>query len=424
MRTLCLDNGGQVMTKRPSPTTGDDLRLADTHAITPYLDGSSASRGKAKALRPFHSAFFASDRVAGFTHNLYRYPARFSPEFARACVVQFTEPGDLVLDPFLGGGTSAVESLAAGRRFAGFDLNPLAVLLTRAKTTPLYRADRLALEMWLAEAFASVPPTIEPDPRLRNAPPGLVSVLAEPARRAGVLPEGRRRDAARAVLLSVGQWAIDGRNAPVAADELAAAATAALGRLLSGLDGLREAAETAGIRSSSLPRRRVLRSLPSAEAAKQAGLNRLVGRARLVVTSPPYPGVHVLYHRWQVRGRAETPLPYWLAGLQDGLGPKHYTMGGRTSIGEALYFGEVRDTWQALRRLLHPDAVVVQLVAFSRPAQQLDRYLGAMEAAGYHQASDLEPDATRLIPNRRWYNRVEPTRGSAREVLLAHRLSR
>jgi tRNA G10 N-methylase Trm11 len=51
--------------------------------------------------------------VVGLTHNFYRYPARFSPQFARAAVATFTEPGDTVLDPFMGGGTSAVETLAA-----------------------------------------------------------------------------------------------------------------------------------------------------------------------------------------------------------------------------------------------------------------------------------------------------------------------
>jgi hypothetical protein len=36
------------------------------------------------------------------------------------------------------------------------------------------------------------------------------------------------------------------------------------------------------------------------------------GRPKLVLTSPPYPGLHVLYHRWQVKGRRETPAPFWV----------------------------------------------------------------------------------------------------------------
>ena len=43
---------------------------------------------------------------------------------------------------------------------------------------------------------------------------------------------------------------------------------------------------------------------------------------RLVVTSPPYPGVHVLYHRWQVDGRKEAPLPFMIAN-------KHRIVEGR-----------------------------------------------------------------------------------------------
>lgn len=35
--------------------------------------------------------------VKGSTHQFYRYPARFSPQFARAFIEEFTEPGDLVL---------------------------------------------------------------------------------------------------------------------------------------------------------------------------------------------------------------------------------------------------------------------------------------------------------------------------------------
>jgi hypothetical protein len=51
--------------------------------------------------------------VSGLTHDLYRYPARFSPLFARAAIETFTEPGDTVLDPFAGGSTTLVEALAS-----------------------------------------------------------------------------------------------------------------------------------------------------------------------------------------------------------------------------------------------------------------------------------------------------------------------
>jgi hypothetical protein len=40
------------------------------------------------------------DKVTGAPHDFYRYPARFSPVFAREAVKTFTERGDFVLDPF------------------------------------------------------------------------------------------------------------------------------------------------------------------------------------------------------------------------------------------------------------------------------------------------------------------------------------
>src|ERR1051326_2322441 len=87
------------------------------------------------------SSFLSTTPVAGLTHTFYRYPARFSPDFVRSAVERFTRPGDLVLDPFMGGGTTAVEALASGRTFVGADLNRLSVFIAATKTTPLTKSD-------------------------------------------------------------------------------------------------------------------------------------------------------------------------------------------------------------------------------------------------------------------------------------------
>jgi DNA modification methylase len=65
------------------------------------------------------------DHVRGLTHDFYKYPARFSPNFARAASETFTKPGDLVLDPHVGGGTTIVEALAVGREAVGVDRGPV-----------------------------------------------------------------------------------------------------------------------------------------------------------------------------------------------------------------------------------------------------------------------------------------------------------
>lgn len=57
----------------------------------------------------------------------------FPPQIAHVFVRWLTEPGDLVYDPFSGRGTVALEAGLLGRRAAGADLNPLAVVLSGAK---------------------------------------------------------------------------------------------------------------------------------------------------------------------------------------------------------------------------------------------------------------------------------------------------
>jgi len=72
---------------------------------------------------------------ASSTHGFYHYPARFSPEIARAVIEACTAPDDWIMDPFMGGGTTVVEALAAGRRVAGIDINSLAHFIAAVRTT-------------------------------------------------------------------------------------------------------------------------------------------------------------------------------------------------------------------------------------------------------------------------------------------------
>ena len=59
----------------------------------------------------FLDAILSQSPSKGFTHTFYRYPARFSPEFARAAINTFTKQNDVVFDPFMGSGTTLVEEL-------------------------------------------------------------------------------------------------------------------------------------------------------------------------------------------------------------------------------------------------------------------------------------------------------------------------
>lgn len=58
-----------------------------------------------------------------------------------------------ILDPFVGSGTALTESMMLGKRFVGIDINPLAILLCRAKTIPFFDA---ALKQHFDELMATV----------------------------------------------------------------------------------------------------------------------------------------------------------------------------------------------------------------------------------------------------------------------------
>ena len=62
-----------------------------------------------------------------------RYYAMFPPSFPYYAVEGLTDPGDLVLDPFVGRGNSLFCAMAQGRRAVGIDINPLAYLYSAAR---------------------------------------------------------------------------------------------------------------------------------------------------------------------------------------------------------------------------------------------------------------------------------------------------
>jgi len=71
------------------------------------------------------------------SHNFHAFPAKFPPQLPGKFIEGLTEPGDVVLDPMVGSGTTVVEAFLAGRRGIGFDIDPMALRLCKVKITPL-----------------------------------------------------------------------------------------------------------------------------------------------------------------------------------------------------------------------------------------------------------------------------------------------
>lgn len=171
-------------------------------------------------------------RVQGATHRFYRYPARFSPLFVKAAIEQFTKPGDLVFDPFVGGGTSVVEAMRLGRDAVGFDINELAVFISEVKTTLLPKADRVRLRRWADEvpSIINLHQSVEWDEereaagyfrnlevhgawRHRKAIQQVLDSILQ-------LPRPAMREFARCALLRTAQIALDGTRVPGPIDDV------------------------------------------------------------------------------------------------------------------------------------------------------------------------------------------------------------
>ena len=75
------------------------------------------------------------------THGIFRFFGKFPPPIAGHLIRNYSAPDDVILDPMVGSGTTAVEALRLGRRVVARDVSPLSVLLTRVKTTPLERCE-------------------------------------------------------------------------------------------------------------------------------------------------------------------------------------------------------------------------------------------------------------------------------------------
>ena len=89
-----------------------------------------------------------AEPVRGLTHDFYKYPARFSPVFVRSAIELLTKPGDLVMDPHVGGGTTLVEARAAGREAVGVDISSLAEFVATVKCTVYSEQELQTLARW------------------------------------------------------------------------------------------------------------------------------------------------------------------------------------------------------------------------------------------------------------------------------------
>jgi hypothetical protein len=394
---------------------------------SPVLDLPAATQAALVA------AARAAEPVRGLTHGFYKYPARFSPLFVRAAIEAFTRPADFVLDNHVGGGTTLVEAIALGRHAVGSDISALAEFVATVKTTIFDEAELDRLAAW-AKRVANAVHLHKPSIYFADyAELGYYKHLDHPSRwrlrkaieqgLASAIRLGSRRleSFGRCVVLRTAQWALDGRNNLPSIDEFRMMLAETAEQMVAGARQLRAAVK----RYPNPPTVRVLNR--SAAGLEDDERMARWPAPRLVITSPPYPGVHVLYHRWQVDGRKETPLPFMIANKLDGAGSSYYTMGDRKYPELKTYFDSVRATMASVAALADEDTTVVQMVAFSDLSWQLERYLKTMTEAGLSEAflptlrGEADGRLWRSVPGRRWYSRQLGETPGSQEVVLFFR---
>nr|ABC75875.1 M2.BtsI [Parageobacillus thermoglucosidasius] len=115
------------------------------------------------------------------THNLHRYSGKFIPQIAKSAIELLTQPGDTILDPYMGSGTTLVEAVLLNRFSIGIDLNPLAVLIAQAKVTPIEREKLDFLITTFTDLCESLDLYFEPS--IFNPPLSNIEELVEEARK-------------------------------------------------------------------------------------------------------------------------------------------------------------------------------------------------------------------------------------------------
>jgi len=80
---------------------------------------------------------FSGENTKISIHGIHTYPAMMIPQIARRLIEEYGKESKINLDPFCGSGTVLVESMLHNTNSYGVDINPLAILLSKVKTTPI-----------------------------------------------------------------------------------------------------------------------------------------------------------------------------------------------------------------------------------------------------------------------------------------------
>lgn len=86
-----------------------------------------------------------------YTHGFHPYPAKFTPQIVNTFFNLYCKPGFDILDPFCGSGTTLVEGIVNEINSVGIDLNPIACIISKAKTNKYSLMEINAIKLFISK---------------------------------------------------------------------------------------------------------------------------------------------------------------------------------------------------------------------------------------------------------------------------------
>lgn len=377
-------------------------------------------------------------KINGKTHTFYRYPAAFSPIFAETIINIFTKPSDVILDPFVGGGTSAVEAFALQRKFYGIDVNPLSVLVSKVKTTILsykkiifiknfnekivntkinFKSKRRKNHSNLNNYFNTKNFSNEEIRKINQIKAGLEQYHFASSK----IKDVTVRNFLTCLLLRTTKNILDNVRPIGSFKKFKVDLVNNCNRMLSDMVDFEKELEINKSIYGSHNKVKILKS----DILKLRKINSLKkGKIKLILTSPPYPGINISYNRWQLHGRRDTKLPYWIMNTKAPVFTKlNYKHGKKRELND--YYQNMTKVFRNLRPYCSSSCLIVKLLSFRNKIKEFRMYREAMDKAGLEEIKILKKGDGRLwrtVPKRRWQVRYSKKKlKSNKEVLLVYK---
>ena len=370
-------------------------------------------------------------RVRGYTHRFYTYPAGFSPKFVESAIKTFTKKKELVLDPFMGGGTSLIEAIRLNRKIVGIDLNPIAYFVTKVKITKLSKAQINKIELWAFLMSQNLHYKLKNDQFSKDALSlinykglgrkeifNLKTIIRGTSfylEKLIEIKDKKVKDFLKLLILRCLHSTLHDKR-PIA--DFHVFKRKIRSNSLDMLEGMSSL-------DKYLVNSRNKFSIYSKSSTKADKTRELKSKkVKLIITSPPYPGINISYSRWHIHGRRNTALPYLVLGIPIPENRSIFNFQSPRNKTYNLYFDKLTKIFKSLKKICSKDTVVLQLVAFNHESGLFERYLKTLEDCGFKEMKLKKKGRVwREVPNRSWQAKfVKGNIPASNEVLLMHKI--